>query len=77
MTDWEAESKLRVAGLGYMEASNLLYAVRLERVAAVSRKKTNKYVRIEEALRQAGVEPTQIEFSPGTYGSEGSGGTNE
>ena len=70
MTYREAEAKLRTAGHEAMESHHLLYAVMLERVAPLSRRKGNRYHRVEETLRAAGVEPGVIVFDPILYGSE-------
>ena len=69
MKEAEAERRLRAAGHDWHEAFHLLYAVRLERVAPQSRRKANRYARIEQVLREAGVEPEDVEFIAGSYGS--------
>ena len=69
MEEAEAYDKLRTAGADWREAWNLLYRVRLERVAPQSRRKGNSYRQVEQALRDVGIEPEEIEFQAGTYGS--------
>ena len=65
----EAWRKLKAIGIDLIEASQLLYRVRLERVAPSSRRKANSFQQAVQVFREAGIEPDEIVFRSGSYGS--------
>ena len=69
MEEEAARRKLKSIGMESHEAFQLLYRVRLERVSHSSGRKTNSYQQTVQVLREAGIEPDEVVFRAGSYGS--------
>ncbi len=62
MQEGEAVKKLKAAGYPTLDALNMLLEIRRNRMPSLSRKEKNRYPLVEQALREVGIDPSEIEF---------------
>ncbi len=69
MHEYEAKKILKANGYSYTDAVNLLYKIRVQRVAPRSGMRAYPYWKAEQTLRELGIEPDELVFRPGSPGS--------
>ena len=69
MHQYEAKKILRASGYSYLEATHLLYKIRVQRVAPRSGVKADPYLNAGQTLRELGIEPDELVFRRDSPGS--------